>query len=592
LSFSPGEPAYTLVVSASQLVKTATFSPRAGAWLAWIGMGLSFLAGGCRVAHPIAVAGNLTPRDPPPVMRFEDVAAKVGLKYRWGHHGKSPLTNLESFGCGCAFWDYDNDGWLDILLVGEPTCVLFHNVPDAHGGRRFVDVSRAMGLDRIRGPWKGCAVGDWNNDGYLDLFLGGYHTGALLLNRGGKRLVDATPASGIRHRGWASSAGFADYDTDGFLDLYVGNYVQFGPESVQHCRFPRGGVVGGCPPSVYPAERGVLYHNDRAGRFADVTKRAGLADSDGKTLAIGWCDFNDSGRVSLYLANDGVPGDLYRNDSGRFTNVGILSGTAFGQSHLAQAGMGVDWADYDRDGRMDLVVTAFSDEPYSLYHNEGDELFENVTAEVGIAAVTLKPLGFGCHFIDIENDGWPDLIFANGHVYDQAARIDPASPYFQKTIVMRNEAGKRFIDVSAAAGAAIQRRIVGRGLAVGDFDNDGRLDALLVNYEGAPLLLRNVTETGNHALRLRLRASGKHGNVFAYGARVTVESPAGRQIGDVTPVGSYLSSNDARVHFGLGPVDQIDRAIVRWPDGALEAFLAPPVDREVTLSQGTGVPAR
>jgi hypothetical protein len=546
---------------------------------------LLFAGAGCRRPGQPAMAAPV-PRAAPVVFRFEDLAAHAGLRFHWGHGGKSPLTNLESFGCGCAFWDYDDDGWLDILLVGEPKCAAYHNEPDGKGGRRFVDVTSRLGLDRITGPWKGCAIGDYDNDGWPDVFLSGYHTGALLRNDRGRRLVDVTRAAHIRHRGWGSSAGFADYDGDGHLDLFVGNYLKFGPESLQHCRF-RGGAMGGCPPQVYPAERGVLYHNRGDGTFEDATRAAGMADSGGKTMAIGWCDFDDDGRADLYLANDGVPGDLYRNEGGHFTNVGILSGTAFGAKHLAQAGMGVDWADYDRDGRMDLVVTAFSDEPYSLYHNQG-LFFDNVSEELGIGRVTFKPLGFGCRFVDVDNDGWPDLVFANGHVYDQSAKIDPETPYREPLILMRNEQGRMFADVSGEAGPAFHRPIVGRGLASGDFDNDGRVDLLVVDYEGTPLLLHNCTETRNHALRLRLLASAGSGNRFAYGARVWVESRRGRQVCDLTPVASYLSSSDARVHVGLGELTAVERVVVRWPGGARETFPAPPVDREVTLVEGGG----
>ncbi len=550
---------------------------------------LAILLGGCRAPAPPEPPGAT--KAPPRVrFSFQDVARKAGLQFRWGHGGKTPLTNLESFGCGCAFWDFDGDGWLDILLVGEPVCALYRNVPGESGGRRFADVTRSTRLDRTRGPWKGCAVADWDDDGDLDLFLSGYHTAALLRNDSG-RLVDVTRAAGLRHAGWGSSAGFADYDRDGDLDLFVGNYVKFGPGSVKYCTF-RHGVRGGCPPRVYPAEKGVLYRND-GGRFRDVTARAGMSDTHGKTLAIGWCDYDDDGDPDLYLANDGELGDLYRNEGGRFTNVGILTGTAFGLNHQAQAGMGVDWADYDRDGRFDLVVTAFSDESYSLYRNLGG-FFRNVSAEAGIAAPTFKPLGFGCRFLDVDNDGWPDLVFANGHVYDQAGKMDPLTPYRQTTQLFRNEgpgrAGPvRFTDVSAAAGEPFRRPIVGRGLATGDFDADGRVDLLVVDYEGAPLLLRNTSETPHHWLRLRLDARGPR-NRFAYGARVIVEAGAARYVAEVSPVVSYLSSSDPRPHFGLGAAAAVDDVVVHWPDGLRERFAGVLPDRETLLRRGDGEP--
>jgi hypothetical protein len=555
-----------------------------GRWL--VALALVTTAAGCGAARPPRAA-EVAPK--PARFQFAEVAKAVGLDFRWGHGGKSPLTNLESFGHGCAFLDYDDDGWLDILLVGEPAAALFRSVPGPGGGRRFRDVTRALGLLQVRGPWKGCAVGDWDDDGDVDLVLTGYHALALVRNDGA-RLLDATRAAGVRHRGWASSAAFADADGDGDLDLFVGNYVAFGPDSPQHCPFQGGLMVGGCPPRVYPAERGVFYRNEGGGRFTDATAAAGMGDSGGKTLAVGWCDYDDDGDPDLYLANDGVAGDLYRNDGGRFTNVGVGSGTAFGVASVAQAGMAVDWADYDHNGQFDLMVTAFADEAYSLYRNRGG-LFENVSEEVGVAAATLKPLGFGAKWVDVDNDGWPDLAFANGHVYDQAAKVDPASPYRQPLLLLRNERGRRFPDVSATAGAAFQRPIVGRGLAAGDYDNDGRVDLLVVDDEGMPLLLRNETVTDHHMLRLRLRGPAGAPNRFAYGARVTVEWDRERRVAEVSPAASYLSSNDPRLYVGLGPQPAAARVWVRWPGGATERFAAVPADQEVTLERGAGLAA-
>lgn len=544
------------------------------------------LLSGC-VPGAARTSDRRTRVEPPVALKFEDVASKVGLRFRWGHNGKTPLTNLESFGCGCAFWDYDQDGWQDILLVSEPTCGLFHNEPDGKGGRRFVETTVTVGLDKIRGPWKGCAIGDWDNDGDTDLFLSGYHTAALVRCDSGRKMVDVTHRAQIHHKGWGSSAGFADYDLDGDLDLFVGNYVQFGPDSLQHCRFS-GGAMGGCPPRTYPAEYGVLYRNDGDGTFTDVTAAVGMSDTHGKTLAVGWCDYDDDGDSDLYLANDGVAGDLFSNDRGRFTNVGLISGTAFGLNDAPQAGMCVDWADYDRDERFDLVVTAFSDEPYSLYRNEGP-VFVNKSAEVGLAEPTRKPLGFGGRFVDVDNDGWQDLIFANGHVYDQSAKIDAASPYRQSSLLFRNEAGRRFRDVSAAAGEAVTRPIVGRGLATGDFDNDGRVDVLIVDYEGAPILARNVTPGTGHWFKASLSA-GPVGtrNRYAWGAEVLVAAGSQRWLTQVNPCSSYLSSSDPRVHIGLGAETRIGSVTVTWPDGKAEAFKDLAVDTPLTLARGRG----
>jgi hypothetical protein len=428
-----------------------------------------------------------------------------------------------------------------------------------------------------------------DNDGYLDVVLTGYHRCALLRNLRGVRLQDVTGRSGIRQSGWASSAAFGDYDGDGLLDLYIGNYVVFGPDSPQHCRFGNG-AVGGCPPQVYPPERGVLLHNNGDGTFADATRAAGLDRSSGKTLAVSWCDFDDDGDPDLYLANDGVPGNLFRNDGGgHFRDIGVESGTAFGVNHLAQAGMGVDWADYNRDGFLDLVVTAFSSESFSLYRYDG-MLFDNVSAEAGLASPTYYPLGFGCHFLDVDLDGWPDLAFADGHVYDQAAKIHTESPFRQRPQVLRNDGG-RFTDVSSEAGAAFQQAVVGRGLAVGDFDNDGRPDLLMALLDGPPLLLRNVTQPAGAAIRLTLHADGRHGNLFAYGARVSVDSAGGRRAASVSPGASYLSSSDPRVYMGALPGELPTGVTVHWPDGRRESFPPPAPDRETELREGHGAGA-
>jgi hypothetical protein len=534
---------------------------------------------GCRPPGPPAAAAAVP--SPPP--RFEEVAAASGLKFRWGHQGRTALTNLQSFGYGAAFFDYDGDGWLDVLLVGEPRSGLFRNTPGPTG-RRFVDVSAASGVASVRGPWKGCTVGDWDDDADLDVVLTGYHTLAMLRSDGG-RFTDVTAATGIRHRGWASSAGFADYDGDGDLDLYVGNYVVFGPKSIQHCRLDNG-VMGGCPPQVYPAERGVLYRNDGESRFTDVTAEAGLGKSSGKTLAIGWCDYDDDGDPDLYLANDGTPGNLFRNDGGRFTDVGYVSGTALGVKMTAQAGMGVDWADYNRDGLFDLVVTAFADESFSLYRGADGGSFDNVSMETGVAQPTEKSLGFGCRMVDLDNDGWPDLVFSNGHVYDQAAAMDAASPWRQKLILMRGQGGKSFANVSSEAGGAFQKPIVGRGLAAGDYDNDGKTDLLVVDMEGSPLLLHNATPSENRVVRLRLVDDRNPRNRHAYGARVTLTTSSGTRLAEVTPVSSYLSASDPRLYFALAAGEEPRGLTVRWPGGETESFSVPAPDQEQVIHHG------
>jgi hypothetical protein len=584
------------------------------ALLAVLGGGLA----GCR-PFPAASSGELTavagkaalaaPAASTPAPRFVDRAAELGLRFAWGHRGKSPLTNLESFGHGGAFLDYDQDGWQDILLVADDRCALFRNEEAPEGGRRFREVSAEAGLAQLHAggipaaqrlppgtpvppgkeppQWKGCAVGDFDGDGWPDVVLTGYEVLTLLRNvprrRGGRAFVDHTAASGIRWRGWGSSAGFADYDGDGDLDLFVGRYVRFGPNDPRYCDIAHN-VRGGCPPRVYYPERGSLYRND-GGRFTEVTGAAGLGNAGGKALALGWCDFNQDGYPDLYLANDGVPGELFRNDGGRFTDVGILAGVAFGVHGGAQAGMGVDWGDYDRDEKLDLVVTAFSHESYSLYRALGG-YFENVSAPAGLAGPTMLPLGFGCRFLDYDNDGWLDLVFANGHVYDRSGEMDASTPFRQPSQLFRGRGDGSFEEVTDLAGEDFRRPRVARGLATGDYDNDGRVDILLMDEEGSVALLRNETPTPYGAYTLRLVAEGA--NRAAFGAMVWLEAPGGARVAQVSPVASYLSSSDPRVHFGAGPGPAPTGVLVRWPGGARERFPAPAAGRETVLRRGGG----
>jgi hypothetical protein len=307
-----------------------------------------------------------------------------------------------------------------------------------------------------------------------------------------------------------------------------------------------------------------------------------MSTTHGKALALAFCDFNDDGRIDFYLANDGTPGDLMQNlGGGRFRNVGMESGAAMGALGQAQAGMGADWADFDGDGLFDLAVSAFSGEPYSVYRNIGGT-FEHAAAALGIAEPTTPTLGFGTKFVDADNDGWSDLVFVNGHVYDRAADVEPGSSYRLPTMLFHNQRGERFIDAAASAGEGFTRPIVGRGIASGDFNNDGRPDLLVVDYEGRPLLLRNDTANSNHWLVVDLRAAGNNGR--AYGARVEVKAGGRRWVGQVSPASSYLSSSDPRVHFGLGGATSIDAVTVTWPDGQTRQ-VTPAIDRFVHLEQ-------
>jgi hypothetical protein len=367
-------------------------------------------------------------------------------------------------------------------------------------------------------------------------------------------------------------------DRDGWLDLYVGRYAKFDARSVRFCTIQ--GVKTSCGPEMYDPVPGLFYHNEH-GRFREATTRFGLADAHGKTWGVSFGDFDGDGWPDLYLANDEVPCDLYRNEHGRFRNIGLESGTAFSRDGIRQGGMGADWGDYDNDGRLDLAVTTFFQQPKSLYRNEGGGRFAEVGDILGIATPTLPYVAWGTRFFDMDNDGWLDLIIANGHVRDNAERIDPGTHFAQPLQLFHNEpigdrayeeartAGtvkeaRTFRNVAAAAGPAFQHPIVGRAVAAGDFDNDGDVDLLVVDAAGAPLLLRNDTDGGHW---LTVRVMGRNGRADAIGARVPITADGRRQVGEVNPGGSYFAVNDPRVHFGLGQATRVQQLEVRWPSG-------------------------
>ena len=516
------------------------------------------------------------------LISFKDVAEERGIHFRWGPHRHRPLPILEELGCGCAFLDADNDGTLDVLLVGEGTCALFLN----NGNGTFRDATHSSGLDRINGFWKGVAVGDADGDGYLDLVLTGYNTLAFLRGGPGATYRDATAESGLKPRGWSTSAGFMDLRGNGILDLVIGNYVRYDSHSPEFCRTK--GVLTGCSSHVYPPQFPRLYQNDGHAHFRDVTAASGLSSAHGKTLVIGFADYDNDGRTDFYLGNDGMYADLMHNLGGlRFRNDAVREGVQVGARQVALAAMGVDWADYDRNGTPDFVVTDFSDQPFSLFSNHG-AYFDVTSTQTGLAAATYKPLGFGAKFLDVDNDGWPDLVFSEGHVYDNVHDYDSTLTYREPMQLFRNLKGRTFQDISATAGPDLIRPIVGRGMATGDFDEDGRVDILVVDHEGQPMLLQNTSRQVGHWVELELRGRGQ--NRYAYGAQVTARSGADRWWGQVSPTSSYLSSSSPWVHFGLGVKDRLDAVDVRWPDGQRERFPCNQVDRKVRITQGQGQP--
>lgn len=551
------------------------------------------LSDGC--GHPPQAPPTEHPAPPSPAsadlngIRFEDTASAAGLHFVWPPQPR-PMRNLEAFGSGCAFLDYDNDGWQDILLVAPSYPRLYHNLKNG----RFEDVTATHDLARVKGFWTGCAVGDYDGDGRLDILLTGYGCLALLRNDPAKGFVNATVSAGLdpKNRGhWGSSAGFMDLAGKGRMDLVLLNYVIFGPKDQQYCT-PLPGVKTGCPPSTYRPEFGELWENTGNGRFRDVTTTSGMKRTHGKALVVAFGDPDDHGRMDFYVGNDGTPAELMRNEGGmRFNNIGVEGGVAYGSLDHAIAAMGADWGDYDRDGLPDLIVTAFSDESFALFRNVGKATFEQANDATGLSVPTFKPLGFGTKWLDIDNDGWPDVVFATGHVYDAIHQTDPQSTFRQPLMLFHNEQGKdngrMFRDLVPQMSLEIRRPMLGRGLATGDYDNDGKMDLLVVDFEGAPLLLHNVSTPPNHWMSLDLRNTGT--NHFAYGAQVRARSGQQTWIGQVSPASSYLSSSDPRIHWGLGSLQSLEEVAIRWPDGRREVLHNVPADRLLTITEGKGL---
>jgi hypothetical protein len=554
------------------------------------------LAQGCRrdVAAPTAAL-------PPPHARFADVADSAGIRYRWEIPGSRPLNILQTIGNGCAFLDYDNDGNLDILLVGTKLALY-----RGDGTGHFADVTAETGLDKLTGHFLGCAVGDVDGDGYDDVFISGYRSALLLLNEASdrrtasgqspaRRFRDVTREAGIAPQPWATSCAFAEtVPGSGRLDLYVGNYADFGPNTQPRlCKEGAASLPTSCGPRYYKPIQGVFYRNDGHGHFTDDSRASGVSKAHGRALGVGFADFDGSGRPGLAVANDEIEGDLFRPQgraAPRFTDIGDLSGTARDRDGSIHGGMGLDWGDYDNDGRLDLFVATFQNESKSLYHNDSDGRFTDLGIPTGIGAATAPFVAFGCKFLDYDNDGWLDLAIANGHVQDNIQQINPSFTYRQSLQLFHNNGGSpiQFEDVSKTSGPDLTRPIVGRGLAVGDYDNDGKLDMLVVDSEGKPLLLHNQGEDVGHWLGVRL--VGVKSNRDGYGALLTATVGGRTLLRQCQSGGSYMSASDKRVHFGLGSATKVDSLTVKWPSGRTDTYRDLPAGRYVTIREGAAAP--
>ena len=518
----------------------------------------------------------------------------------WKHsNGRSPQYYLpETTGAGCAFLDYDNDGWMDIYLVNSGRCDFYDpNQPLRNALYRnnrdgtFSDVTEKAGVTG-GGYGMGAAVGDYDNDGFPDLYVTHYGKSILYHNNGDGTFTDVTQKAGVSAPGWASSAVWFDYDNDGRLDLFVCRFVDFSKEKNKFCGNSATNERYYCVPRVYAPMPSWLFHNNGDGTFTDVSKESGIADSLGKAWGVVACDVNNDGNMDLFVANDTIANFLFINHGdGKFSEVATEAGIAFSAEGSPRSGMGVDAADYDGDGWTDLFLANVDREMYSLYHNNRDNTFDDEAMSNNIGKSTRLLSGWGLKFFDFDNDGTIDLLLANGHPDDKVETRDNEVQYSEPMLLFRNTGNgfkRTFENVSSQAGPAFNQRFASRGMAIGDFDNDGAVDVLLAVNNDAPVLLRNTATRGNHWLGIRL--IGKKCNRDAIGARVTWQSGDLKRHQFRVGGGSYLSSHDPRIVLGLGARTKIDWVEVKWPKpgGLTERFTKLPVDCYITIEQGQG----
>src|SRR5215467_2866359 len=541
-----------------------------------------------------------SPQAKKPIAYFEDIAEKAGLTAPNVFGGiDTKKYIIETTGTGVAIFDYDNDGWPDIFVVNGTTLDPLPGAPapsnhlyrNNHDGT-FTDVTEKAGLART-GWGQGVCTGDYDNDGNEDLFVTYYGKNVLYHNNGNGTFTDVSDRAHVSGSGraWSTGCAFLDYDRDGRLDIFVATYVDFdlknapAPGERASCMWK--GVPVMCGPRGLPWGKNMLFRNKGDGSFEDVTTKAKIDQTNGHyAFSVSTFDYDDDGWPDIYIACDSTPSILYHNNrDGTFTDVGVVAGAAFNEDGKEQAGMGSTIADYNGDGRLDIFKTNFSDDTATLYRNNGDGTFDDVTFAAGLGLHT-KYLGWGTMFVDVDNDGWPDLLLVNGHVYPEVDRQHLGSDYQEPRILYHNKGNGTFEDISAIAGPGITAVASGRGLAVGDLWNDGRMSAVVSNMNAPVSLLVNQIRNGNHWIAFK--TVGTKSNRDGIGARVSVHVGSRTLVDEVRSGSSYSSNNDMRIHFGLGKNDHIDWIEVRWPGGFTERFAAPKVNLIQTLKEGTG----
>jgi len=536
----------------------------------------------------------------PPKVEFVDIAARAGLMAKTEDGGEKAKTFIiETTGSGAAFIDYDNDGWPDIFLVNgttlegfpkgqEPTSHLYHNNHDG----TFTDVTKKAGV-ALTGWGQGVCAGDYDNDGWVDLYVTFWGHNILLHNNGDSTFTDVTKKSGLWHDDvrWSTGCAFVDYDRDGHLDLFVAHYVDLDlantptPGSRTSCQWK--GLAVMCGPRGLKGTHSSLYHNNGDGSFSDVSDKSGVANTEPYycfTALTG--DFDGDGWPDIYVSCDSTPGMLFHNNrNGTFSEIGVAAGVAFNEDGREQAGMGAHAVDYDGDGWLDIIKTNFSDDTATLYHNNGDGTFTDVTLAAGLGANT-QFLGWGTLFVDVDNDGWPDLFMANGHVYPEIEGKSLSPSFRQRKILYWNQHNGKFKDISLEAGPGITTPFNSHGVAAADFDNDGAVEILVNNSHDAPSLLKNY---GTHENWILLKLMGTKSNRDAIGARVILVADGHQQLQELRSGGGYISQSDFRLHFGLGKAAKVDRLEIRWPSGLVDKLENVQANQIITIKEGAGI---
>lgn len=534
-------------------------------------------------------------------VKFSDIAQSAGINFI---NASSPEKKyiVESMSGGVAMFDFDNDGRLDIYLVNSytveaalakkphPKAALYRNL----GNGKFEDVAAKAGVDNP-GWAMGVSVADYDNDGFDDLYVTCFGPSKLYRNLGNGKFEDVTAKAGVGIERFSTGAAWGDYDRDGDLDLFVAGYVDFNlgelPQFGKGAQCQYRGIPVQCGPRGLPGAGDTLYRNNGDGTFTDVSKQAKVNDPNGLYgLGVMWTDFDDDGWPDIFVANDTTPNFAYRNNhDGTFTEIGFSSGLAVDENGNEQACMGISIGDYNRDGRLDLVVTNFADDYHTIYQKNADGTFTDVTRATKTVESSLPYLKWGVKFFDYDNDGWLDLFIANGHVYPQVEGAYPGGMYGQRKLLYRNLHDGTFSEITAETGEALLKRRVSRGAAFGDYDEDGDVDVIVNELDGAPMLLRN--DGGNQAgnwINLKLIGAGKS-NRNAVGARVKLTAGNLTQIDEVHSGDSYLSHSDWRLHFGLGAATEVKELAVQWPDGTTEKIAKPPINRSLTIIEGKGI---